>query len=327
MNRSRRAEIAQETLDILTKQSYTTRPWESNDDQERSSDPVSVDLSASLQAACANTVFHPADQVLSLSVNSSSSGNVRPRTTTTTQVHVCNETTFGCARRLAEQAVDVGHLAALNFASAMHPGGGFIRGALAQEEALASTSGLYASLTTPAAAPFYKFHEQNRSRKASIKLYSSNMIFSPHVPVFRDSEVNPEARTLPLLSAPYTCSIITSCAVNQSVLDNVNNKKKMQPQEREFEKQQATTEMQVRAHRVLQVAVHHGVDSLILGAWGAGVFGNPPVEIARAFALALRQPDVQGRIAHVYFAIPDPPDDYKYWSFARTFRHEGSQTE
>ena len=152
------------------------------------------------------------------------------------------------------------------------------------------------------------------------------MIFSPHVPVFRDSEVNPEARTLPLLPVPYTCSIITSCAVNQSVLA-VNNKKKMRPQELELERQQATAEMQVRAHRVLQVAVHHGVDSLILGAWGAGVFGNPPVEIARAFALALRQPDVQGRIAHVYFAIPDPPDNNKYWSFAHTFRHEGYQTE
>ena len=319
MNRSRRAEIAQETIDILTKQSYTTKPWESNDAVELDSDPVSVDLAASLQAACDGTVFHPVGQVLS------SSAKRGATTATTTQVHVCNDTTFGCARRLAERSVDVGHLAALNFASAMHPGGGFLRGALAQEEALAATSGLYACLTTDAAAPFYEYHHnQHRARnKDSIKLYSSNMIFSPHVTVFRDSQINPQARTLPLLSVPYTCSIITSCAVNQSVPHNGPQKNKVRPS---HETQQATREMQLRAHRVLQVAVHHGVDSLILGAWGCGVFGNSPQDIARAFAMALRQADVQGRIPHVYFAIPGSTEDNKYWSFVHAFRHSSTAT-
>ena len=40
-------------------------------------------------------------------------------------------------------------------ASAKHPGGGFIRGSVAQEECLSYASGLHACLSSAAAAPFY----------------------------------------------------------------------------------------------------------------------------------------------------------------------------
>ena len=55
-------------------------------------------------------------------------------------------------RALAEAGHNV---AALNFASAKNPGGGFRKGAQAQEECLARCSALYSSLTSPAAAGFY----------------------------------------------------------------------------------------------------------------------------------------------------------------------------
>jgi uncharacterized protein (TIGR02452 family) len=49
---------------------------------------------------------------------------------------VGNETTLHAARRLA-QAEPGGRVLALNFASARHPGGGFLKGSQAQEESLA----------------------------------------------------------------------------------------------------------------------------------------------------------------------------------------------
>src|SRR5512138_3054754 len=51
-----------------------------------------------------------------------------------TQIEVANETTF---RGLARLAAGGGHIGCLNFASARNPGGGFLAGAQAQEEALA----------------------------------------------------------------------------------------------------------------------------------------------------------------------------------------------
>lgn len=60
-----------------------------------------------------------------------------------------------------------------------------------------------------------------------------------------------------------------------------------------------------RAELVLAVAAHHGAERLVLGAWGAGVFGNDPEMVARAFADPLRG-TFAGAFAEIVFAVPDP---------------------
>jgi uncharacterized protein (TIGR02452 family) len=62
-----------------------------------------------------------------------------------TEFELANETTLQGAARLVESR-KYQRTGVLNFASAKHPGGGFLGGAKAQEESLARSSGLYYSL-------------------------------------------------------------------------------------------------------------------------------------------------------------------------------------
>ncbi|WP_228375824.1 TIGR02452 family protein [Chryseobacterium taiwanense] len=166
----------------------------------------------------------------------------------------------------------------LNFASAKNPGGGFINGAEAQEESLARTSGLYESLLQ--GWDYYKIHREMESC-----FYTDMMIYSPKVPVFRKDKGE-------LLSKPVLCNFITSPAVNAGVV-------KRQEPERTHEIFGA---MDVRTDKMLGLALHQGNKTLILGAWGCGVFKNDPKEIAELFKKYLHG-KYKNKFKRVVFAI------------------------
>ncbi|AZA91638.1 Uncharacterized protein conserved in bacteria [Chryseobacterium nakagawai] len=166
----------------------------------------------------------------------------------------------------------------LNFASAKNPGGGFINGAEAQEESLARTSGLYETLLM--AEDYYTLH-----RSMTSCFYTDTMIYSPKVPVFRKDKGE-------LLSKPVLCNFITSPAVNAGVV------KRQEPQ-RENEILGA---MDIRTDKMLALALHQGNETLILGAWGCGVFKNDPKEIAGLFKRYLHG-KYKNKFKRVVFAV------------------------
>jgi len=69
---------------------------------------------------------------------------------------VTNETTLGTSLRLVERGL---RPLALNFANGIHPGGGFLNGARAQEEALCRSSALYQTLVND---PMYEEHRKRQ---------------------------------------------------------------------------------------------------------------------------------------------------------------------
>ncbi len=78
-----------------------------------------------------------------------------------------------------------------------------------------------------------------------------------------------------------------------------------------------------RTELVLAAAAHHGVTHLVLGAWGCGVFGNDPSDVARYFARWLVGPDAKfaHAFATVVFAIAgkqgNARDDHNFDIFRR----------
>jgi uncharacterized protein (TIGR02452 family) len=195
----------------------------------------------------------------------------------TTILEVTPESTAQAARRLVGQGH--GRALALNFASAKNPGGGFLRGAKAQEEDLARCSALYVcQLEQPA------YYAANRA--CGSMLYTDHLIYSPDVPFFRDER-------LELLDVPFSVSIITSPAPNAGNAGPCG----------EGPLVRATLER--RAEQILRVAAHHGHDVLVLGAWGCGVFRNDPDHVADVFARLLTDGSLASAFSRVVFAIYD----------------------
>jgi uncharacterized protein (TIGR02452 family) len=197
-----------------------------------------------------------------------------------TKIEVHNETTLSAARRLLDSGQ---RPVALNFASATYPGGGFLHGARAQEEYLARSSGLYACLRDQS---MYDFH-----RRRNDPLYTSYMLYSPDVPIFRSDEGS-------VLSEPYPVSIITAAAPNANLLD---------PDKRPAIEQA----FRERIAKLLWIGLQHDHDAIVLGAWGCGAFGNDGHMVSRLFRDALQR-DFPGAYRQVTFAIVDWSGNRQY---------------
>lgn len=196
-----------------------------------------------------------------------------------TAFEVTGETTMMAMQRLSNGNQKV---VALNFASAKNPGGGFLSGSQAQEESLARSSGLYNCLTR--CSMMYTINRKNTS-----SLYTDYMIYSPDVPFFKDDDGQ-------LLDEAYLCSILTVPAVNAgAVMQNEPDRV-----------DEVNDVMYKRTEKLLTIAATRNYETLILGAWGCGVFRNDPEMVAECFYQHLvKNPLFAGVFKKVVFAVLD----------------------
>ncbi len=265
VNRTQRAQVANETIEILKRESYVANG-------------VTVSLSGALNDMRAGTVLYtPTD--LELLVDSI--GTQREHAA---EISVCNCTTFAAVRSLIEAGYK--NPLCLNFASAKNPGGGFLSGSQAQEECLARASALHESLASQ-----MTYYDVNRSHPSA--LYTNHIIYSPRVPIFRSDD---DA----LLEDPYLVSIVTSPAVNAGAV------RKNEP----FNISSIQSTMETRIRSVLAVARQHNHNAIVLGAWGCGVFGNDPSDVATWFADALLNDSrFAGAFDRIVFGVLDFADE------------------
>lgn len=165
--------------------------------------------------------------------------------------------------------------AVLNFADAAQRGGGYMTGALAQEEDLCrAIPALYPALQQlvypldPAVAP-----------ATAAAICRDPFTYAP-------------------LPSPTPVVVVTAAALDMRQRDRAGQPRAL-PSAAVY-----AAETRRRIRSVLYAAHAAGCRDLVLGPWGCGVFGNDAVAIASLFAEALASSEWRGRFASVVFAVP-----------------------
>ena len=198
--------------------------------------------------------------------------------TKTLEVRVENLSTVDAIRKLSREGRE--NIGVLNFASAKNPGGGFINGAMAQEESLAASSILYRTLTA-----HEEYYRENRAQRSM--MYTNYAIYSPDVVFFRDGRFQ-------LVEKPFKASVLTLPAVNmgQVLLKGEDSA-------------EAERVMRRRMKLALAVFARQGAKNLVLGAYGCGVFRNDPKLIAAWWKALLEEEGMGQYFDFIFYAVLD----------------------
>lgn len=174
-----------------------------------------------------------------------------------------------------------GRTAVLNFASYKNPGGKFIEGSSAQEEALCHSSFLYNVLREMKG--YYTYNNEHKNKA----LYTNRGIFSPDVSFECGSEF-------------FTACVITVPAPN----------KKAAQMYCDVTEEENNAHLHARIEFIRRIAEEQKIDTLILGAFGCGVFGQNPDTVAEAIKEIFKT----STISKIILAVPgtgNNPETFK----------------
>ena len=187
--------------------------------------------------------------------------------------------------------------AVLNFANPVEPGGGILCGANAQEEYLCRNTDLYKSLISSCANAYYVRNTRikKENQYSSMFIGTGAVIWSQNVMILKKtngySPLN-MCQTQEVYESQYTHTNVLTCAApffsgSGFIIPNGDLKYILMK----------------RIKTIFEVAIQHGVDVLVLGAFGCGAFHNPPEVVADAFRECLLQPRYRYAFDEVIFAV------------------------
>ncbi|KAI9844400.1 MAG: hypothetical protein M1837_005601 [Sclerophora amabilis] len=188
-----------------------------------------------------------------------------------TRIKVVSQDSFDAAIDLnsSTSTRDRKPVAVLNMANAVYGGGGWLKGALAQEEALCYRSSLSFTL-----------------KKKYYPLPDISGIYSPRVIVFRKSIRMGHTlldfsnlKELPVLSV-ISVAAMRDPSVTQTTPPKYTN------EDRDMTKSKMAM--------VLRIAAWKGHRRLVLGAFGCGAFNNPPDEVVECWKEVFAEKEFQG---------------------------------
>lgn len=180
-------------------------------------------------------------------------------------------------------------VAVLNMASEIIPGGGVLKGSMAQEEELCRRSTLLGSLYRYWGDRGKRYLEISRGHKINYPLKPLGAIWSPEVVVIKN-------RRYQLLEEPFLVNVISMAAIRNPELTDDGE---MIPPRKQL--------MCKKIRALLRLAANKGMKKLVLGAWGCGAFHCPPKQMAELFLRVINGEEMKGRFEEISFAILDNP--------------------
>lgn len=218
-------------------------------------------------------------------------------TTTETKLSVVNNDCLVVGKQMQDEGLNP---AVLSMASAYRPGGGVLNGARAQEECIFRRSNLFMSLYLFDRQMYDLVIEPNLDGMYDLSFIQQGYpmeenfggIYSDDVTVFKDGEYE-------WLYDPYQTAFISVAAMN--VNRALRQGENILVDGRLSDRAVAITKNKIRT--IYRIGILHGHDSLVLGAWGCGAFGNPPEQMAQLFVDVLNEDEFRGRYKDIRFAI------------------------
>ncbi|KAK0645382.1 hypothetical protein B0T16DRAFT_328849 [Cercophora newfieldiana] len=192
-------------------------------------------------------------------------------------------------------------VAVLNMASEHNPGGGWMSGAAAQEEALCFRSTLAASLQ---GSGWYPIPDRSG-------------LWTRDVVVFRSSMADGHALMVPELETGKlpVVSVVSVAGLRRPGVKTVTvgeGKRMVFAEERDRD----MTKDKMRL--CLRMSATQGHTMLVLGALGCGAFRNPPEEVADCWLEVLQEKEFEGGwFKHIWFAVFDRKNDGNFPIFKR----------
>jgi uncharacterized protein (TIGR02452 family) len=203
---------------------------------------------------------------------------------TITVINVINSDTISLAKELVTLGL---RPLVLNMANENHPGGGWIGGALAQEEDLFLCSTYDLSLNND------YFIDKERTWSYPIK--KTGAIYSPGVLVFR----NPKDYSILPKNERYLVDFIAAAAICSPKLSEEQNDSGFY-----FNEQDLNLTLE-KIRTIFRVALLNNHSTLLLGAFGCGAFRNNPYDVANCFKQVLNEHEFKNVFKNIYFGIID----------------------
>lgn len=158
----------------------------------------------------------------------------------------------------------------LNFASYKNPGGGFLAGSSAQEESLCMESHLYEVLSHEKLKSFYDWNNKHKNKS----LYLNRALYSEAVAFVRPYPDRPDEQVA-------VADVLTCAAPNRKAyMDYIIGAN-------EVENLTALEERIAFIHDI--IAEQENIGTVILGAFGCGVFGQNPETVAKMFMERMKE--------------------------------------
>lgn len=188
-----------------------------------------------------------------------------------TDVRVLNTTVIECIRS-GVIGTKVHDVCILNFASVKRPGGGFLSGRMAQEESLCHNTGLFPCISQESCKEYYR----EAYKQSNLPI---SRIYTTGCPVIVSGKV-------------YFVDILTMAAVDRR---------------RDYYTDCDDLMLKCQENAFL-IPARYGINTVLLGAWGCGVFKNDPKMVATNWKNLTDK--YQGLYARVIHPISDY-DTYK----------------